>query len=395
MRRYRKRVAFFACLLGAVSGLAACSSSGGGGSQASKAPINVGLLMGLTSATSGIDRSIDQASLLAIQQQNAKGGIKGRKLVPFVIDTSDDPSKAITAFNKLYTQDHVSVIIGPVDSDSALALVPYMLRQGYNVPLLTSATDPELFHGTAAYLKWSYGIGIDSQATGYQITNYLVQSAHSTKLGSIYADIPYGQEGSGFSQKRAGQLNVPWVGSQAVGLTTTDVLAQMTKLKDDGVNGLADWLAGVPATFKSFLQSSQQLNWYPNTMVEDILLSITDTPLTDPALKNTALLAECNTQSPAYQAYAKAVAPRLNFVGAAYSNAAVFYSGIQALFHAMSLAADPANPNDIRMSLNTNVSNFPSFCGDGHITLSASSHVFVTTQLVEHIVDGKEVPLGS
>lgn len=65
--------------------------------------------------------NIRNAVELAVEEINAAGGVKGRKLVPRYEDTQLQASAAVSAVQKLASVDHVPVIIGPVASSSTIA----------------------------------------------------------------------------------------------------------------------------------------------------------------------------------------------------------------------------------------------------------------------------------
>src|SRR5262245_6675987 len=60
--------------------------------QAAAGEIKVGVLFSLTGTTAIIEESLNKATLLAIEEINAAGGIKGSKLVPIVEDPASDPA---------------------------------------------------------------------------------------------------------------------------------------------------------------------------------------------------------------------------------------------------------------------------------------------------------------
>ncbi len=80
---------------------------------------------------------------LAIQQINAAGGVKGKKLKVLSLDDQGKPEEAATAVTKLITQNKVTAILGEVASSRSLAMAP--IAQQYHVPMLTpSSTNPKV-----------------------------------------------------------------------------------------------------------------------------------------------------------------------------------------------------------------------------------------------------------
>jgi branched-chain amino acid transport system substrate-binding protein len=80
---------------------------------------------------------------LAINQANAAGGIKGKKIAVRVYDDQSKPEEAANAATRLVNQDHVKVILGEVASTNSLAMAP-KAQQG-QVPMISpSSTNPKV-----------------------------------------------------------------------------------------------------------------------------------------------------------------------------------------------------------------------------------------------------------
>lgn len=118
MRATRAR--FFAIsITGAVltASLAACSSSGSsGGSNNSKKPVLIGASLSLTGGFSADGQAFQKGYELWAKDQNAKGGLLGRKIVLKFINDASDPTQAVTNYQTLINVDHVDFTIGPFSS---------------------------------------------------------------------------------------------------------------------------------------------------------------------------------------------------------------------------------------------------------------------------------------
>ena len=100
----------------------------------------VGSLTG-SEATFGI--STRNAIELAINEVNAAGGVKGKKIEVRVYDNQSKPEEAANAAMRLVMQDRVAVVIGENASSNTLAMAPAVARA--QVPLISpSATNPRV-----------------------------------------------------------------------------------------------------------------------------------------------------------------------------------------------------------------------------------------------------------
>jgi branched-chain amino acid transport system substrate-binding protein len=79
-----------------------------------------------------VGRDAIDATKLAIDEINAKGGVFGRKLEMVVADegeaAADGPKMGIAAVNKLTGEDHVNVLLGGYDSGVTLGELPHIIR---------------------------------------------------------------------------------------------------------------------------------------------------------------------------------------------------------------------------------------------------------------------------
>src|SRR5260221_5532337 len=79
-----------------------------------------------------VGRDAIDATKLAIDEINAKGGVIGRKLAMVVADegeaAADGPKVGIAAVNKLTGEDHVDVLLGGYDSGVTLGELPHIIR---------------------------------------------------------------------------------------------------------------------------------------------------------------------------------------------------------------------------------------------------------------------------
>ncbi|WP_394828970.1 ABC transporter substrate-binding protein [Pendulispora albinea] len=85
----------------------------------------------------------DKGFKLAIEEQNKKGGIKGKKIELKTLDDQGKPEEAAVATTRLITQDKVSVLLGEVASSRSLAMAP--LAESNLVPMISHAsTNPRV-----------------------------------------------------------------------------------------------------------------------------------------------------------------------------------------------------------------------------------------------------------
>ncbi len=128
--------------------LAACK---GGASAERPGPLVVGLVGALTGPQAQLGRSIRDGALLAIEEANAAGGVRGRRLELRAYDSQGLPEDAARATVRLVTQDGAVLIVGGDTSGSTLAMAPVAARA--QVPMVSpSATSPRVTQEGGPYV---------------------------------------------------------------------------------------------------------------------------------------------------------------------------------------------------------------------------------------------------
>lgn len=105
--------------------------------------ILIGEVGSLTGSEAAFGISTRNGIEMAIEEANAAGGVKGKKLAVRVYDDQSKPEEAAAAATRLVTQDKVVAILGEVASSNSLAMAPK--AQGAQVPMVSpSSTNPKV-----------------------------------------------------------------------------------------------------------------------------------------------------------------------------------------------------------------------------------------------------------
>ena len=105
--------------------------------------ILIGHVGSLTGSEASFGVSTENGIRLAIEEINAKGGIKGKKVAAKTYDDQGKPEEAAVAATRLITQDKVTVLIGEVASSRSLAMAP--IADANQVPQISpTSTNPRV-----------------------------------------------------------------------------------------------------------------------------------------------------------------------------------------------------------------------------------------------------------
>ena len=85
-------------------------------------PIKIGAILAVTGPASFLGAPEAQTLQMLVENANARGGVRGRKLELIVKDTSASPEKAISFAKQLIEEEKVFAIIGPATSGETMAI---------------------------------------------------------------------------------------------------------------------------------------------------------------------------------------------------------------------------------------------------------------------------------
>jgi branched-chain amino acid transport system substrate-binding protein len=130
-------------LLAAMAAGAACRKGDDAKSGAEAAPIVVGHLTSLTGDTATFGESSNNGVKLAIEEVNAAGGVKGRKIALEVFDTQGKPEESAVAATRLILEKKATLLIGELGSSRTLAVAP--IADANRIPAISPAsTNPKV-----------------------------------------------------------------------------------------------------------------------------------------------------------------------------------------------------------------------------------------------------------
>lgn len=119
------------------------TSSGGAATKVEGDVIKIGEVGSLTGNEATFGTSTHNGIELAIKEQNAAGGINGKKIELTTLDNQGKPEEAATAITKLITQNKVVAVLGEVASSRSIAMAP--IAQQYKIPMVSpSSTNPQV-----------------------------------------------------------------------------------------------------------------------------------------------------------------------------------------------------------------------------------------------------------
>lgn len=242
-RRSRYVVAVLAIGLTALTGCStkgsgATPGGGGGGTGAVKTgagvtadTITVGELTDLTGPFATVGKSLTQAQQLYFDQVNEAGGVCGRKVVPLVKDHAYNVQNAVTQYNQV--QDRVLGLSQMLGSSTTAALLDQFTSD--KVIVVPAAFASTLLSNKQIMMVASTYDYEMINLVDYALENKLINKGD--KIGEIYIE---GDAGANALQgaQYAASVNGLTVVDKKVKATDTDLTAQVTDLKNQGVTAI-------------------------------------------------------------------------------------------------------------------------------------------------------------
>lgn len=167
-------------------------------------PIAVGALYNLTGAQAGLDVPASRGARLAVDEVNARGGIRGRPVLLLLEDGKSDPQVIREKTRELLHSDHHLLgIVGFSDTDMVMAAAPEAATAG-RVFLTSGATSPRLPEQVPGYLFLAC-FGDNVQAAAAAEWAYEARGARTARL-IVEPGMEYTRLLSGYFKTRFEQL---------------------------------------------------------------------------------------------------------------------------------------------------------------------------------------------
>jgi branched-chain amino acid transport system substrate-binding protein len=190
-------------------------------------PIKVGVLFSTTGGFAAFGVPAQRGALLALEQANAAGGIKGQKIEAIVYDAESNPDQASRQAKKLIVRDKVVAIVGP--ESWRLATLINALGVENKIPIFTDLPAPGVY--PAEQVAWTFTFA------GGGDTNFLAAATYFKSLGvkrlAFFGTAdPWGEKLIKDIETEAPKFGMTLVGVQLAPVTSTDVTPQLAVLKE-------------------------------------------------------------------------------------------------------------------------------------------------------------------
>jgi len=185
------------------------------------------------SATWGVGAR--RAAEIAVEEVNAKGGVKGRKLQYTALDGEHNPVKDIANYRQLVEKEKVVALLGASNSASMLAVAP-ILNTELKVPLICPATDATAITENEAWQKgdpnYLFRYGMFGRGQSRAMVMFAVEKFGYKNVSLLTWTAGWGVTGRGEILKRLEELKMKPVADETYDAADTDMTPQILKIKN-------------------------------------------------------------------------------------------------------------------------------------------------------------------
>ncbi|MBP5858415.1 transporter substrate-binding domain-containing protein [Marivibrio halodurans] len=209
--------------------------------------LEVGVLFSLTGGLSIVEKSLADATLMAIEEINAEGGVMGKMIKPVVEDGASDPKTYNEKASKLVIQDRVPSVFGSYTSASRKAVLP-VFEKRRNLYFY-----PTYYEGFECSKNVVYTGAVPNQ----QLSNFIpwiVENLGKKKFFIVGSNYIYPREMAKVSKILIEQAGAEWVADEYLELGHSEWGAMVKKIKDSGCDVVLSNVVGdsVVAFYREF-----------------------------------------------------------------------------------------------------------------------------------------------
>ncbi len=197
--------------------------------------IKIGAILSVTGPASNLGAPEAKTLEMLVNDINSKGGISGRHIELLIKDTGGSPEKAISFARQLIEEEKVFAIIGPSTSGETMA-IKNVAEEGKTILISCAAADV-IVNPLAQYV---FKV---APRDSFAVTKIFEQMKKMkiSKIGVLSSNTGFGKAGKEQLEKLAPAHGIRILISEVYDKSATDLTAEVTKLKAQGVQAIVNW----------------------------------------------------------------------------------------------------------------------------------------------------------
>ncbi len=197
--------------------------------------IKIGAILAVTGPASFLGAPEAKTLEMLVEEQNKKGGIKGKKIELIIKDTAASPEKAFSFAKQLIDEEKVFAIIGPSTSGETMK-IKNVAEEGKTI-LLSCAAAEVIVKPVAKYVFKT------PQNDSFAIIKIFQQmkKMNISKVGVLSSNTGFGNAGKAQIEKLAPEHGITILVNEVYDKAATDLTAEVTKLKAANAEAIVNW----------------------------------------------------------------------------------------------------------------------------------------------------------
>lgn len=201
-------------------------------------PIKIGSFLTVTGPASFLGDPELKTLQMYVEELNAQGGIKGRKIELIHYDTGGKAQDAVSFVKRLIQSDQVDLIVGGTTTGDTMAVVPEVEKAG--IPLISLAGGIEIVEPVK---KWVFKTPHTDRMAVAKIYEDL-RKRGLTKIALITGDGGFDKSGHTQLLKLAPEYGMVIVADESYGNKDTDMTTQLTKIRSSDAAAIINFGLG-------------------------------------------------------------------------------------------------------------------------------------------------------
>jgi len=199
-------------------------------------PVRAGIVIEITGGGAPVGTMWKNGVQMAVDEVNQAGGILGRKVETFVLDTQSDPATSVAVMKRAVAEKPF-VILGPIYSSSTKANM--VIAQEAGIPQVTGSEAEELSHlGNAFFFRTSFG----QEAGMTKLVRWILDELKLDRIALIYVNDAFGKGGRDIVNQYLKARAKTLAADLSTEIQQADFTAELTRARNSGANALMLYL---------------------------------------------------------------------------------------------------------------------------------------------------------
>jgi branched-chain amino acid transport system substrate-binding protein len=208
------------------------------GADVAHAQVKFGVFGPLTGDAAAFGASMKEGIDLAVNEQNAKGGVLKQKIEVIYGDDAGKPEQAINIAKRFTGSDHVLVILGSTMSPTSMA-VSQVAEDTETPQIIVGATAQRI---TLQGNPWVFRSAVPDVKLASDLVDFIHQKyPDKKKIGFIYINDDFGKGGLTAFKARAATYGLELVATEAYAPGDIDFTSLLSRIKSSQAEILVDW----------------------------------------------------------------------------------------------------------------------------------------------------------